>query len=376
MKIVCPQCDFTREVPDDRLPAAAVIATCPHCQHRFRVTRDGVEPILSAPAPQPVSDLTDGDDPLPPGAIIPGRDSDPAATQSATSAPPPASPRSQTATSGQPLESDRSSVSGPRPASRQPDESASAPSRESTASPASQSSPPLSPDEEDELRKTAAAAYERQAGEEMSFAIENPWETPEKEGYPAAFYQTSVRVMFAAPRFFAGLSPDTLQRKALFYYLVVCVIQILVERFWGEVLSTTLAPGATNDPQLQKLLEMLAPQTNVLMTVLLRSALMTMELFVAAALYFLIFKLIVPTRANYQLIFQVLAYSTAPSLLCVVPVAGSVAGVIWGIACSFVGCRYAMGLSWPQTVMGLVPVYLLGIPFLLHLLQSVQGVMG
>lgn len=35
MKIVCPQCHFSREIPDDKIPENAHLATCPKCQNRF-----------------------------------------------------------------------------------------------------------------------------------------------------------------------------------------------------------------------------------------------------------------------------------------------------------------------------------------------------
>lgn len=351
MKIVCPQCAFGRDIPDERLPAKSVIATCPRCKHRFRVSTAGVvsEDGLAAgssasptgaDSAAPATDMpprTHGDDdPLPPGAIIPR-----AEEASSTAMMPPVPP----ATSA-PVHADQTL------------------------------------DNEAEARQRAAAeAYARQAEANAeqegvdNFAIDNPWENP-RDGYPAAFYQTSMRVMFAAPRFFAGLMPTATQWRPLVFYLVVGVLQIVIERLWGGVLSSALAPAAGSDPQLQNLLQMLAPETSLAMTVLLRSAMITLELFFAAALYHLVFRLVTPNNANFSLVFQVLAYSSAPALLCIVPVAGSIVGFIWGLACSFIGCRYALRLSLNQTVLALVPLYLLGIPLIFYLLQGIQVVTG
>lgn len=404
MKIVCPQCAFERHVPEDRLPASSVIATCPHCQHRFRIQRpsqtdaaqDGdagiyqqrpqavASPVSTQPTArqtsQPVppsapvqkspaipAPQNDEDDPLPPGAVIPGREDTevPPIAQSTNAAAPPAAP-------------------APRASS-----ASSAPAQPPAATPTSPSDKPKEslgwhsvkapdtpdmPDENDvEFRRAAAAAYEKHAEEgEQDFALDNPWEQPEKDGYAASFYQTCVRVMFTAPRFFSGLHPDTPQRSALFFFLLVCVIQTLVERFWGGVFHSYFAPAAGNDPQLQQLLSLLAPQTSILMSLLMNAALKTLELFLASGLFFLAFKLLAPAKANYQLVFQVMAYSSAPALLCVVPVAGSVAGFIWGLACSLVGCRYALRLTWPQTILGVVPMYAIGIVIFLRMVTSLQ----
>lgn len=298
MNIICPQCQFSRQIPEERLPGDSAIATCPQCGLRFKVHKD-----VTAQK----QDAHTGDDPLPPGAVI--------------------------------------------------------------------------------LQQEAVAAYERQLHSahidapihkddkhEDTFALDNPWEHPERTGYVAAFYQTVVRIMFAAPQFFAGLRAETSHTMALRFYLLVSVCQIIVERLWGDVISGILQSNAVDDPQLLKLAEILMPQTDMLMSILLRTAIVTMELFVASAIFYLFFKAVAPQKAKYSLVFQVMAYSAAPVLLCIVPVAGSVAGFIWSIACSFVGCRYALGLTWGQTLMGLVPVYALGIPFVLHAFNALQGI--
>ncbi len=36
MEITCPQCGFTKDIPDDKIPSRAQIATCPKCKHRFK----------------------------------------------------------------------------------------------------------------------------------------------------------------------------------------------------------------------------------------------------------------------------------------------------------------------------------------------------
>lgn len=36
MRIVCPQCGYSRDIPTDKVPASSSIATCPKCQFRFR----------------------------------------------------------------------------------------------------------------------------------------------------------------------------------------------------------------------------------------------------------------------------------------------------------------------------------------------------
>ncbi len=36
MKVICPECNFTSEIPEEKIPANAQLATCPRCQMKFR----------------------------------------------------------------------------------------------------------------------------------------------------------------------------------------------------------------------------------------------------------------------------------------------------------------------------------------------------
>lgn len=350
MNIVCPQCGFSRRLPEDRLPGEVVIATCPQCACRFRFSvRDGVLTVLpprgqgahreaDAPQQRPASTALNGTD-LPPGAVIPG---------GAGSAP------------------------------------ASAPMRDDRERARSAQAPP---EDEEDIRETARRAYAREAARFSGPEAEaqapaapewprdtNPWDAaPANGGWLQAFYQTVLRVMFAAPRFFAGLRPHARQLRPLGFYLVICVIQTLVERFWGSMIISALTPSAATDPQLERLLELLAPKSDLALSLLLRCGLLVLQLYVFAALMFLAYRLIARERTSFSLVFQVMAYSSAPALLCVVPALGSLAGMIWGLACLAVGCRAALRLNWAQTLFGFVPLILVFGPLLLQAMTALQG---
>lgn len=352
MNIVCPQCGFSRRLPEDRLPGEVVIATCPQCACRFRFSmREGVLTVLpprgqnSAPqtagpapeAPHPAASTED----LPPGAVIPGRDA--------------SSPMPRT--SARDAHDDGANVSAKG-------------------------------EEEEDIRETARRAYTREAerfaradaAQEPSAMAddtlpdENPWDAaPGNGGWLQAFYQTVLRVMFAAPRFFASLRPHVPLGRPLVFYLVICVIQTIVERFWGTMLISALTPSAATDPQLEKLLEMLAPKSDLALSLLLRCGLLVLQLYVFTALMFLAYRIVARERTSFSLIFQIMAYSSAPALLCVVPALGSLAGMIWGLACLAVGCRAALRLNWAQTLFGFVPLALVFGPLLLQAMAALQG---
>ena len=87
-------------------------------------------------------------------------------------------------------------------------------------------------EEEEDIRIVASRAYQREAdkfapGNESAdtktpSAQGSPWEqAPGQTGWVAAFYQTILRVMFNAPKFFRHLNPHASINRALLFYLVV-----------------------------------------------------------------------------------------------------------------------------------------------------------
>ncbi|MDR0239765.1 MAG: zinc-ribbon domain-containing protein [Deltaproteobacteria bacterium] len=325
LKIICPACSFTREVDEGKLPPAAAIATCPRCKARFRFREPAAQPE-SAEYPVPDDDL------LPPGAVIP-----------------PYGPNR--------LDEDLFSHPHGNGASSRP------------AAP---------PDAKDELesRRQAAEAYRRAAElapppDELQ-ALSNPWEDP-YEGYPAAFYQTAVRVLFAAPRFFAGLVPQKQLGRVLAFYLIVGLIQIVAEQFWLAVFAKVLAPRAESDPQFAQLLSLLTRDMSLPLVLLARTAFISLELFITAILYHMMFRMVAPAKANFSLVFQVIAYAAAPALLGIIPVLGSLTGFIWSIACGVVGCRYALRISWRQTLLALGHLYCILVLVFLQVSIAAQG---
>ena len=332
MKITCPACSFERDVDEGKLPPTAAIATCPRCKERFRFREPPVEEgnarqARSSPMPEPAEHPVPDDNVPPPGAVIP--------------------PHARGL-------SDEDLFSHPR-------------DKDSRRSP----STPLDEQDDQENRRQAAEAY-RRAAEMPPFPdtqeMSNPWEEPH-DGYLAAFYQTAVRVLFAAPVFFAGLVPQRRLARALIFYLIVGLIQVAAEQFWLAIFAKVLAPRAESDPLFAQLLTALTREMSLPLFVLARTALISLELFVAAMLYHMMFRIVAPAKANFSLVFQVIAYAAAPGLLGIIPVLGSLAGFVWSIACSIVGCRYALRISWKQTILALGPLFL--VLFLVFLQMSV-----
>lgn len=308
IKIVCPQCGFTQQLGEDRIPKGSVIATCPRCECRFRFSRENGAGQILPPKGWRTVPAKDASQPQPPQ---PSRDA---------------------------------------------------------------------PEEEEDIRLTASRAYQREAERfqqsqesansendeallKQEYISRNPWDdAPGENGWYSAFSATVIRVMLAPQYFFANLNPQSQKFRALFFYLIICVFQTLVEKFWGYALYTMLSPDAAADPQMERLLSLLASDGNLALNVLLRCGFLVLQLYFLTFLMFMIYRVIRPERATYSLIFQIMAYSTAPSLLCAIPILGSIVGMLWGIGCLLVGCKSAMRLNWPQTLLGFLPIIMILAP--------------
>lgn len=347
MEIICPECGFSRDMPAERLPKHTVIANCPRCGCRFRFSAEsGVLGIVSDDKSDTASSSTtlkhaqveggqepEEDDPLPPGAVIPGN-----------------------GTTNMDVQPPASQEDGPHGAQ---------------VTPKADGHAHYIPTDDDNIRIIAKSGQSTNT-DSMSFGAsgksesgtdgfaENPWLlAPGKEGWLAAFYQTVLRIMLSAPRFFASLVPEIQHNRALLFYLIVCIIETVMDRLWGGVLRSVLEPGMSGDPQLSAMLELLTPDTNPFLSGLKNTALLLLQAYLVSGLLFLMYRLIAGSKVNFSVIFQVVAYSVAPHVLCVVPVLGVFVGAAWSVVCLVVGLRTALTLNWGQTLVGLMPVIIL-----------------
>ncbi|MFH1138217.1 MAG: YIP1 family protein [Pseudomonadota bacterium] len=55
MKIICPFCNFSRDVDPDKLPANVKRATCPKCRQKFDLNLDSVPLRPESPTPRPIA---------------------------------------------------------------------------------------------------------------------------------------------------------------------------------------------------------------------------------------------------------------------------------------------------------------------------------
>ena len=440
MNITCPRCGFSRELPADRAPSKAVIATCPHCTCRFRfVPGTGVTDVISEPQepafndeqpggqpqsadsghPRPASTEgqqppqggwhSGGDDPLPPGAIVPGSGRPRSGAASGADSEPDAAPRHASGAGDRNSAAGKNTPSGGEEknlgnlwgllggknifgqrdgkqdgkqggdAQKGRDDDRDDRDDRSRQNGKSQRSIFGAENDHDDESRAASEAYAREASrfdnqdDDSRHMPANPWDAaPEPDGWIPAFYHTCMRVMFGAHNFYAHVRADTPQLRPLVFYLIISVVQVIIERVWSGIFLSLMSPSAASDPELERMLTLLSPQISLPMTILLKTGVSVVQLYVVTALMHFTYGFITGKRPEFSLVFQVAAYAAAPSLLCVVPLLGSIVGFIWMVACVLVGCRTVLNLTWPQAFMGFAPVVLLLAPLLLQVMKAAQ----
>lgn len=187
MEITCPQCQFARTIPDEKIPDRAEMATCPKCKHKFQFrSLDD-------------SSTTDSDAKFNLAALGP----EPKQTRR------PSRPLSQEFENkpqdGEEFWDKLASLGQPH-------------------------------------QKTQDQASSQ--GFSPSTEIEVPWERLDKYGFFPGLWETIKRAMFQPAAFFQSMPVGSGQIKPLIFYLLIAEFQIIMQMLWG---MTGMGSDVTGD---------------------------------------------------------------------------------------------------------------------------------
>ena len=386
MLIRCPECHFERDIDTGAIPASATVATCPRCGKRFRfrdpqtgepvavqpgagqgmnsgdadapaeVDRPAVQERSTPPIPHLPTEQ-EGDDPLPPGAIIPHLDDAPDA--------PPSDNAANVASEGDADPTDK--AANPRVAKSSWFGWKKKTGAEPPSADAGRDLPPWASRDENPDRDDDG----RQEDDDRPSGVMDgvPWEQPERYGFFPSFYQTILRVMFRAPDFFRHVRSDAPLTRPVFFYVLLSFFQTVIAHLWSMNSLQELSRTVT-DPQALARIDVLMQGLSTPLILVMTPFIMLIQLFLFAAFYHLMIRLAQPDKADFNTVVRVIAYSAAPLVVCVVPLVGNAVGSVWFLASTFVGCKYALNLTWPKTALALVPLFLLALAVMLAMLQA------
>jgi len=351
MKIQCPSCRFERDVPDSSLrPGKTYKVTCPRCSAMFHFSRPEPEEFVIEPEETAVQ----------------------APAESAASVSPvPAEEKAGASEKPSDSAEASKSVSEERENATEQNEEEALPSgavipeftredEKPEAGPEKLVEPEGDGQDDQKAREEEGPEefHEGSSGRGGGMPAGAPWESPEYYGFLGSFTRTLLGVLFHAPEFFRHVKCRFSVIRPILFYVLLSVFQVLCARLWSIKALRELSATAT-DPQTLAMAEQLMQSMNMPLMLLITPFFSIMQAVFLAGIYHLMIRMVQPDRADFATTLRVVCYSAAPLVLCIVPMFGSVIATGWSVLCVFIGCRYALRLSWLRTVLALLPLYIL-----------------
>lgn len=323
MKLNCPNCGYTKEVDESKIPPGAKKATCPKCRTKFDIFQ-----APPSPAEEPLAFLDEEDEP-PTIADVPPRQ--PADEQPGR----PAAARSE------PLEE---TVAGPsmreyeeETRSRRPGGPAPEP-------------PPL----------PAGGAFAQEEGPTEDI----PWES-RTGGFFSDLLSTSKMVLFSPSLFFRSMPITGGYGRPLVFAMVTGTIGAIFAVFY-QYLMVLLGMGGMGGMQGMNQLGPMGDSMSMFMgiglvaVVILTPIMIMIGMFVFAAIAHFFLMIVRGSGGGYQATFRALSYSSAAQLLNIIPILGQILGGIWGLIVAIIGLARAHDTGVFRIIFGLIIL-----PFLL-----------
>jgi predicted Zn finger-like uncharacterized protein len=176
-----------------------------------------------------------------------------------------------------------------------------------------------------------------------------PFENAEKHGWGKAFMATVYAVMFQSSAFFAQLGRTPSLGPGYVFFLIMGYITIFGSVVWGKALTMLL-------PELGSFFITVLPLPALLVVAPL--ALGMALLFITGCMR-LQLRILAPEKADFGVLYRIVAYSAAPFMLCIVPFAGPPLGACWWLFALLMGCRHSLRLSWAAAALVPLPPALL-----------------
>ncbi|MFW6415672.1 MAG: YIP1 family protein [Thermodesulfobacteriota bacterium] len=292
MEIECPSCGFLQDVPDEKIPPKAKMATCPKCKHKFNFRAD---------SETREEDFTFKEEPA-------------AEAEAEERSAPSEVPSEQEASSEQKedLWKELESLT-----------------------------------EEGNETQGGFSAAPRGGSFRRRSAI--PWENLEEYGFFPGLFETIKQVMTAPVDFFRNMNTQSGLNKPLIFYLLIAEIQALAQFFWQ---MSGLFPKMGGETESMLGLGMLGAGS--IFILVLYPVFLSIMLFIASGLNQLCLLAVQAGEKGYQGTFRVMSYASAPLIIAVVPVVGPLVGAVWNFVCMFIGLMYVHRASAGQVLLALL----------------------
>lgn len=167
------------------------------------------------------------------------------------------------------------------------------------------------------------------------------WEDPSAP-FPRNFLDTWIESVVRPGPFFAGVPFGDAAARPILYYLIVSLIGATFSLWWSSIFSVLEVPGAfaASDPWLAA-----SPAASALFTFFATPFVAFLGLIAWTSLLHLLVLVFARGRRGYGATMRVACYASGPHLMSVVPLIGTLVGIIWGLVLVTAGLREAHGIS-------------------------------
>ncbi len=386
MEILCPECQFAREVDETKIPAKSQVATCPKCQtkFRFRDLPDAME-TEEAPANPTASESESPTTPRQGSLLAHTQSTEP--VQPVEPEPTRAAPVMETTPEPEtesneptfppitaPGEDNREGLWDKLDSMTPPEEAVQAEEPEQPA-PYRQYEQPTPPPMAEEQQPVPGWTGEfsddfpdPMQGDENSHnddeanpLVPPPFEQLDRYGFFHGLYMT-VKLVLTSPRlFFAVMPVGGGLAKPLTFTILLTMIQGFVQYFWAMAgLSSSVTPDGSD--AIGGMSGALAP----VVMLLFMPAFIAAGQFMITGIYHVLLILMRGNNQGFEGTFRALAYANAPIVLGLFPmftpeveVGWMVVTAVWGLFLTIVGLKTIHKTSYAKVVpVALVPLLL------------------
>ncbi|OIQ51288.1 Yip1 domain protein [Pseudodesulfovibrio hydrargyri] len=403
MQIICPECRFTREVDESKIPARSQVATCPKCQTKFKF-RDLPEEEFLIEEPEPSARPEHKTEPAARRTAEPRiKPRTPPVIGSGLRPPAPARPEKgeepeDRAFPGLPEEEDNGDGLWQRLHTMTPPEKPRAPRDEPYDDAYDEPGNAPYDDHYDNAGDRRHDAYQDQqpvpgwTGEfnedfpdpmQVEFAdgdedevapmqVPPPFEQLDRYGFFHGLFLTLKLVLFSPRLFFSVMPVGNGLSKPLTFAILVSMIQTVVQYAWGVA---GLTPGM--NVTAHGLEAVPYDAVNGLFELLLTPAVVALSLFAISGFYHLILSMLKSGNKGFEGSFRAVAYAYAPMMIGIIPMftanfmaSWMLINAVWTLILTAIGLKYIHKVGYTKIVAVLL------IPFLLGMIAAVLMMRG
>ncbi|MEF2229956.1 MAG: YIP1 family protein [Pseudodesulfovibrio sp.] len=392
MEIICPECQFSREVDETKVPPRSQVATCPKCHTKFKFRElpeeeFDYEPSPDEPAEQPAP-ASGERKPAPgprQGSLLDQapRRAEPKPEPAPKPRPAPkASPTPEPSAEAQPVlrPTVRKAPEEPafpnlpaaeddnrdglwdrldRMAPPEKRESAAPGNPAPTPHPAEQQPVPGWTGEfNDDFPDPMMLEAREDEEPDMPMQVPPPFEQLDRYGFFHGLFLT-IKLILLSPRLFFSVMPvGGGLAKPLTFTILVTMIQSFAQYIWGVAgLSASTEDAAMSG---------MSTTMSALAMLLLLPAFITVAQFVLTGVYHVLLILMRGDNKGFEGTFRALVYSNAPIVLGIFPmptrtieIAWMFIVAVWGLALTILGLKHIHNISYAKVVpVALVPLLL------------------